>query len=139
MGLEVTESTRTAMNDSKACRRPPSTRAAPLVLACLLGACAQAPREPGAPGASHTYRSQQPPEQAARCFGRNAEEHSSALRSAVTARDGRAEVVVSVQNGVTYASADFRPSGSGSVGRITLNVVTSGRQGDLLDALTQGC
>jgi hypothetical protein len=77
--------------------------------------------------------------QAARCFARNAEEHSSALAAEVRAgRDG-AETVVRVKNGVTYATGQFRPSGNGSRGEIELMARTSGRQSDLLDALFQGC
>lgn len=110
-----------------------------LVLFATLGACAELGLEPSSPGSAHSYRSQQPPEQAARCFGRNAEEHSSALKSDVTTQDNRADVVVSVKNGVTYATAQFQRSGSGSVGTIHLNVVTSGSQRDLVAALTAGC
>jgi len=85
-------------------------------------------------------RFQLPPEQAARCFGRNAEDHSSALASEVAVqRDGGAETIVRVKNGVTYATAQFRRAGSGSTGEIQLNVTTTGRRGDLVDALVKGC
>jgi hypothetical protein len=105
----------------------------------VLAACAQVgPQTPSA-GSTHTYRSQQPPDQAARCFGRNAEEHSSALVSKVTVQESRADVAVNVRNGVPYATAEFRRSGSGSVGTIMLNVVTSGSQRDLVASLTEGC
>ena len=80
-----------------------------------------------------------PPLEAARCFARNAEEHSSALAGEARASDGGAEAIVRVKNGVTYATAQFRPAASGSTGEIQLMVTTSGRQSDLLDALFQGC
>jgi hypothetical protein len=109
-----------------------------LVLVAALAGCAT--RGGGEYGSTHTHRFQQPPAQAARCFARNAEDHSSALVSEVTAtRDGGAHVAVQVKNGVPYASADFRRSGSASVAAITLMVRTSGRQNDLLDALVLGC
>jgi hypothetical protein len=44
-----------------------------------------------------------------------------------------------VKNGVTYATADFERMGNGSRASVTLNVTTSSRQSDLLDALTEGC
>ena len=50
-----------------------------------------------------------------------------------------AHVIVRVKNGVTYATAGFERAGSGSNATIVLNVTTSGRQNDLLDALTEGC
>lgn len=110
-----------------------------LVIVALAG-CAQAQRQSGAYGSTHTHRSQLPPEQAAHCFARNAEEHSSALVSEVTAgRDGRTDVTVRVKNGVLYGTGEFRRAGSGSTGTITLMVVSSGRRSDLIDALTEGC
>ena len=105
-----------------------------LCIAATASACAQAQRQPGAYGSSHTHRSQLAPEQAARCFARNAEEHSSALVSEV---NGTA-VTVRVKNGVTYGTAAYRRTGAGSVGTITLNVTTSGRN-DLFTSLVQGC
>ena len=110
-----------------------------LALTVLLAGCAETQRQPRSFGSTHTYRSPQPPDAAARCFARNAEEHSSALTSEVTPRDERVEVVVRVKNGVTYATADFRHAGTGSVGSIALMVVSSGRQSDLLHSLTEGC
>ncbi|HZN24200.1 MAG TPA: hypothetical protein VFB75_08225 [Burkholderiales bacterium] len=101
--------------------------------------CAQPQSHGGTYGSTHSFRSQQSPERAARCFARNAEEHSSALAAEVTPGEGAARVVVRVKNGVTYATADFRRSGAGSVGSITLMVVSSGRQSDLIDSLTEGC
>jgi len=59
--------------------------------------------------------------------------------SEVTLHDGRAEVIVRVKNGVTYATADFRRSGAGSAGTIVLMVITSGRRSDLFDSLTKDC
>lgn len=106
-----------------------------LLAVVIASACAQAQRKPAAHGSTHTHRSQLPPEKAAGCFARNAEEHSSALVSEVTG----GEVVVRVKNGVTYATAAYRRSGAGSVGSIALNVMTSGRRGDLFDALVEGC
>ena len=91
-------------------------------------------------GTTHTQRFKQAPEAAARCFARNAEDHSSALVAEVTlTRDGGAHVAVNVKNGVPYATADFRRSGAASVASIALMVRTSGRQSDLLEALVEGC
>lgn len=106
-----------------------------VIAIALASACAQAQRQSGAHGSTHTHRSPLPPEKAASCFGRNAEEHSSALVSAVSGGD----VTVRVKNGVTYATAAYRRAGAGSVGSITLNVSTSGRRSDLFDALVEGC
>lgn len=105
----------------------------------LLAGCAQGQRPSAQYGSSHTHRFQKPPPDAARCFARNAEEHSSALVAEVNARDSGAEVVVRVKNGVTYATADFRRAGAGSSGRITLMVRSSGRNDDLFGALVEGC
>jgi hypothetical protein len=117
-----------------------STAAAVCVIfTWTLAACAELGGERTPRGSTHTYRSQLPPDQVARCFARNAEEHSSALASAVTIHDGRATVAVSVKNGTPYANAEFRRAGSGSTGTIHLNVVTSGRQSDLIASLTEGC
>jgi hypothetical protein len=110
-----------------------------LAILIVLAGCAQAQRQGGSYGSTHTFRSQQTPERAARCFARNAEEHSSALAAEVTPGGDSAKVVVRVKNGVTYATADFRRSGAGSTGSITLMVVSSGRQSDLLDSLTEAC
>lgn len=113
-----------------------------LVAAAVVSACApfQSREAPSGGGSRETVRLQLPPEQAARCFGRNAEDHSSALVSEVSARrDGTAETIVRVKNGVTYATAEFRRAGNGSTGEIRLNVTTTGRRGDLVDALVKGC
>jgi hypothetical protein len=109
-----------------------------LTVACL-AACAVSPRQSVSHGSRHVHRFQQPPEQAAACFGRNAEEHSSALAAEVRPGRDRAQVVVRVRNGITYAIADFERAGSGSTGSIQLNVARSGRRNDLLDALVEGC
>ena len=109
-----------------------------LALAAV-SACTSSPR-PGTPGgSSHTVRLQLPPDQAAACFARNAEEHSSALTAQVRREADRAEVVVRVKNGVLYGTADFQRAGAGSRATIALNVMTRGRLGDLVDALTEGC
>jgi hypothetical protein len=110
-----------------------------LAILIALAGCTQPQRQSESYGSTHTFRSQQAPERAARCFARNAEEHSSALAAEVTPADDIARVVVRVKNGVTYATADFRRSGAGSVGSITLMVVSSGRRSDLIEALTEGC
>jgi hypothetical protein len=111
-----------------------------LVLAlALLAGCSQAPRQSGQYGSTHSHRFLKPPREAAHCFARNAEEHSSALVAEVSARDSAAEVIVRVKNGVTYATADFRRAGTGSSGAITLMVRSSGRNDDLLGSLVEGC
>ena len=100
-----------------------------------LSACAQPSRDAGAYGSQHAHRFQQPPEKAARCFARNAEEHSSALKAEVTG----AEVVVRVKNGVLYATASYRRSGSGSVGTIDLRVSSPSGRNELFDSVVEGC
>lgn len=109
-----------------------------IMVACV-AACAVSPRQGVSYGSRHAHRFQQPPEQAAACFARNAEEHSSALAAEVRPGGDRAQVVVRVKNGVTYAIADFERAGSGSTASIVLNVATSGRRNDLVDALVEGC
>lgn len=110
-----------------------------LVFTALLAGCAQGNRASGQYGSTHTHRFSLPPAQAARCFARNAEEHSSALVAEVNARDSGAEVIVRVKNGVTYAIANFRRSNSGASGTITLMVRSSGGNYDLFGALVEGC
>ena len=82
-----------------------------------------------------------PPQQAAACFARNAEEHSSALVSEVRPPDarGNVEVIVRVKNGITYAIADIRPAGTGATGTIRLAVVSSGGMKELVRSLVEGC
>jgi hypothetical protein len=109
------------------------------LLVMLVPACA--PLSPTAPaiGSQHEVRMKQAPAAAAHCFARNAEAHSSALEAEVHPRGRSMEVLVRVKNGVTYATAYIDPSGSGSVGRIALNVVTTAGVSDLLQRLTEGC
>ena len=91
-------------------------------------------------GSTHAHRFQQPPQAAAHCFARNAEEHSSALMSKVTTtRDGGAHVLVQVKNGVTYATADFRRAGNASVASIALMVTGSVGRDDIVGSLVNGC
>ncbi|MGZ8262979.1 MAG: hypothetical protein ACXW2I_02320 [Burkholderiales bacterium] len=115
-------------------------KAACLLVACGVAACAYLPTA-GTPadGARFTHRFKLPPEQAARCFGRNAEEHSSALVSEVQREGDGAQTIVRVKNGVTYATARFRPAGSGAIGEIRLMVTTSGSRSDLANDLVRGC
>lgn len=82
-----------------------------------------------------------PPQRAALCFARNAEEHSSALVSEIRPPDarGHVEVIVRVKNGVTYATAELRPVGTGSNGTIKLAVYSSGGNRDLVRSLVEGC
>ena len=108
-----------------------------LAVSLLLAACASGARNAGP--SSQTVRAKLPPGQAAACFARNAEEHSGALIAEVSPGGDRADVVVRVRNGVVYATADFRRASTGSTARLTLNVTTSGRRGDLVDALLEGC
>jgi hypothetical protein len=116
---------------------------AALLAAVVAAACIPIPipfGDSSGTASRHVVRLQLPPLKAARCFAGNAEEHSSALAAEVRPdRDGGAETIVRVKNGVTYATGQFRPAGNGSTGEIELMVKTSGRQGDLLDALLQGC
>ena len=114
------------------------------IIYCLLvltvSACAQLAHDAGAYGAQYSHRFQQPPEKAARCFARNAEEHSSALVSEVQVRrNGSAEVIVRVKNGVTYATAEIDPAGNAARGKIHLMVRRSGAGRDLLEELVDGC
>lgn len=114
-------------------------RLAGAVLTVFVTACASLLSPAAAQGSRHTVRLQLPPAQAAACFARNAEEHSSALMTEVRSGPDRAEVTVRVKNGVLYGTANFRRAGTGSSGDIALNVTTSGRRGDLIEALTAGC
>jgi hypothetical protein len=110
-----------------------------LAVLALLAGCAQGTRASKHHGSTHTRSFSKPPAEAARCFARNAEDHSSALVAEVNARDSGAEVIVRVKNGVTYATADFRRSSGGSSGTITLMVSSSSRNDDLFGALVAGC
>lgn len=109
------------------------------MLAVLVVACAGPSNPAASQGLRYTVRLQSPPAEAAACFARNAEEHSSALMAEVRSGPDRAEVTVRVKNGVLYGTANFRRAERGSSGDIALNVTTSGRRGNLIEALTQGC
>ena len=111
----------------------------PLLGVALLCGCSVGQRASAQFGSTHTHRFEKPPAEAARCFARNAEEHSSALVSEVNARGDGAEVIVRVKNGVTYATADSRRAGAGSSGRVSLMVRSSGRKDDLFGSLVEGC
>lgn len=102
-----------------------------------LGACAG--RDTASSGASYTRRAVQPPAAAARCFARNAEEHSSALQARVSTSGNQARTDVAVRNGVPYAEAVFEPAGSGATARIRLYVSTTGSRSDLVQELLEGC
>lgn len=97
-------------------------------------------REEGA-GTSFRHRFKEPPERAARCFARNAEEHSSALAAEIGPRDarGRVQVVVRVKNGIVYATAELEPAGAGSDGTIQLMVTSSSGRDELARSLLEGC
>jgi hypothetical protein len=120
------------------CRRAAAILAA-LAFLTLLFACSS-PTRPGAPTSSRqTVRLQLPPDQAAACFARNAEEHSSALVAEIRRAGDRAEVIVRVKNGVHYGTGEFQRAGSGSNATLTLNVMTNSRRSDLVGALLEGC
>lgn len=105
----------------------------------VLAACAT-DRQPTPFGSSHTYRSIHGSDSAARCFARNAEEHSSALVAEIAnTPNGGVEVIVRVKNGVPYATATFRPALPGSVGAIVLMVSSNAGSQDLFDRLVEGC
>lgn len=88
----------------------------------------------------YSHRFTLPPQAAAECFARNAEEHSSALVSQVTPTgDGGARVLVQVRNGITYATGEFRRAGNASVASIALMVVGSVGRDDLVGSLSKGC
>jgi len=114
--------------------RPPAAVSvqvlAGVALATLLAGCPFVQDSGSATTVKHTFTL--PPPQAAACFARNAERHSSALVAEVGAGDARG-------NGVPYASAELRPAGRGSVGILTLMVIAKGGMGQLVEMLTQGC
>ena len=111
-----------------------------LAVLSVIAACGTMRRAEEAYGSRHAVRLKQAPAEAARCFARNAEAHSSALVAEVSSpHEDRAEVIVRVKNGVTYATADMRRSGRGTSGDIRLMTRTTGSQSDLLDALLEGC
>ena len=94
-----------------------------------------------APGGAFRQRFAQPPQRAAACFARNAEEHSSALAADVSPPDaqGRVEVTVRVKNGYAYATASLHPAGAGAEGTIRLMVVSSAGGRELVRSLVEGC
>lgn len=95
---------------------------------------------PAASESEFAHRFTQPAEQAARCFARNAEAHSSALVAEVSGvARGRYEVVVRVKNGATYAIARIGGTGPAATGVVQLNVQSSRGNRELLDALVEGC
>lgn len=109
------------------------------VLVVCVSGCIGPLRQSSPHGSRQTVRLQLPPDQAAACFARNAEEHSSALAAEIRPGRDSAGVIVRVKNGVLYGTADFQRARSGSTGDITLMVTSTGRSGDLLAALTAGC
>jgi hypothetical protein len=113
--------------------------AALIALALCVTACSTPSGRSAAQGSRQTVRLQQPPNEAAACFARNAEEHSSALSAEISQRGNSAEVIVRVKNGVLYGTGEFQRAGAGSTASISLMVTTTGRRSDLLDALLEGC
>jgi hypothetical protein len=109
------------------------------ILCCALVSCSLRSTPNVSHGSRHTYQSSRSPEQAAACFARNAEEHSSALVAEVQTQTDWAQALVHVRNGVFYASAEFRRTARGAAGTIILNVTTSGRRSDLFQELLEGC
>jgi hypothetical protein len=117
----------------------PYTVIAVFLVSALLAGCSSPARQSGATGSRESVRLQQPPDKAAACFARNAEEHSSALVAEIHPRGDSFEVIVRVKNGVLYGTGDFRRAGNGSSASIVLMVTTTGRRSDLMDALLEGC
>src|SRR5690606_20602298 len=93
------------------------------------------------PARSVRHAFSQPPRAAGECFARNAEAHSSALVAEVRPPDarGHVQVLVQVKNGVPYATADLRPAGERAEGTITLNVISSAGNEQLVRSLVEGC
>ena len=115
-------------------------RPARLLSLVLLAACAACTSpSPNTAVPRETARVRLPPDQAAACFARNAEEHSSALVAEVRPGGDRAHVEVRVKNGVLYGTADFRRAGTGSTATLELNVTTNRQRGELVDSLLEGC
>lgn len=117
------------------------TRSAlPSILAALAVAGCTNLRD-DASGSTFTRQFAQAPQAAAACFARNARAHSSALVAEVRAPDarGRVQVVVSVKNGVHYATAELRPAGTRAEGTIRLDVVSRNGNRQLVDMLVEGC
>ena len=110
----------------------------PFLLLTLAG-CASV--QDNTPGSTVRHVFAQHPQRAGACFARNAEAHSSALVAEVEPIDARGHVAVTVRvkNGITYATADLRPAGSGAEGTITLMVVSSRGNRELVSSLVEGC
>lgn len=87
----------------------------------------------------YTHRFSLPADQAAKCFARNAELHSSALVASISAERGGYAVSVHVRNGTPYALAHITPAGMRANGIVDLYVRSSGGNRQLLDALVEGC
>ena len=109
------------------------------VLLLVLAACSLVQEDKSASTVSHVFAHSA--QRAAECFARNAEEHSSALAAEVRPPDarGHVEVIVRVRNGVTYATADVRPVGQRAEGTITLMVISSRGNQELVRSLVEGC
>ena len=105
----------------------------------VFGGCTLVQEDQSANTVRHQFA--QAPQQAGACFARNAEDHSSALVAEVRPPDarGHVEVIVRVKNGVLYATADIRPSGPHSEGTITLMVVSSRGNRELVRTLVESC
>ena len=140
--MDADEHRRPLQMTSRLTRRCPriSCNAIALIVSIfVVVACGTPSRQSATHGSRHTVRLQQPPEAAAACFARNAEERSSALVAEVQPRGSGVEVIVRVRNGVLYGSGDFRRAGAGSTASIVLMVSTTGRRSDLLEMLLEGC
>lgn len=126
----------------RANRRFESARVRALATAAMtmaLAGCPFAPKDGSPTVVQHAFT--QPPRQAAACFARNAERHSSALVAEVGTPNANGVVIVeiTVRNGVSYASAELRPAGRGSSGVLTLMVTAKGGMRQLIEILTEGC
>lgn len=109
---------------------------APLV-ALLAAGCTMLP---GGRDSGYEHRFRLSATEAARCFARNAEAHSSALSSEISAgQRGSFLVVVRVKNGAPYASARIEPAERGATGLVDLNVQSSQGNRQLLEELVRGC
>lgn len=107
------------------------------VIALSAAGCAETGRYGGS---QYRHRFARAAAEAAQCFARNAEEHSSALVARVSpAGRGSYDVVVAVKNGAPYAQARIDPATAGSTGTIVFNVQSSEGNARLRDALVAGC
>ena len=109
------------------------------VLLLMCAGCALVQEDKSAGAVRHVFAQSAP--RAAECFARNAEAHSSALVAEVRPPDarGNVEVIVRVKNGVSYATADIRPVGQRAEGAITLMVISSRGNQELVRTLVEGC